>query len=154
MEPEKIAALVRTMSLDDILQRGEPARYQLLQAFLDDADNDGNVLIRSNNGKPMRVGQNGREILFPPKGRRVARNAATVLIADYGLNGKYFGMDVATGITENGWKGMSKKQRDVYSEIEADFNFVKQYLTHIVDGPDDDGLGELSPSDPAPTTTE
>lgn len=139
MDTDQIARLARATTLDEILQRGEPARSQLLQAFNDDGFNDGPVLIRSNDGRPLTVGHNGREVLFPPKGRRVKRELAVNLLLDYGKGGKYYTMDVATGITRDQWKGMSAKQRESYAEHEqAGFTFIERYLTHISDATDDE----------------
>lgn len=145
---------VRHTPLDELLEIGPgDIRTAALQEFIDDADNDGNVLLKTNNKKTLIANLDGREYTFPPKGKRVNRRAAINLLLDYGRNGKYFGVDQATGMRRSQWLMMSEKQREPYRHMEPEFKFIDSYLTHAVDTFEDDE--DVTEDDvPTSTTTE
>lgn len=129
------------MQLDEILKLPQDTAGELLIEWSDDSWNDGPVLVKSNDGKPMQVAFGNRWLTIPPKGRRVNRTAAVGLVQDYGKFGKYYQMDQASGLRKSEWRSMAPKQKEMYASFE--FNFRDQYLTHIPGPFDEDSFDAL-----------
>lgn len=126
-------------SLDEILALPEPLRMEALTEFIEDNNMDGEVLLKTNDGKPMTVVlHNGRKVNISNRGKRVGRRLAVDMLLLFGRYGQYYQKDLATGITVGGWAAMPPKMRERYADF--DLKFIEQYLYHAVDA--DAGEGD------------
>jgi hypothetical protein len=125
-------------NIDDILSLEEPYRSVALDWFLNGYHDRPDVLIKTNDGRPMTVylnkpGGGSREFNISPRfGKRVSRRDAVALIMAYGRNGQYYMTDQATGLHKQTWLSMKPKRREEeYGMYEL--NFLEQYLVHVPD---------------------
>lgn len=82
----------------------------------------------------FKVRLDGKEISFPPRGRRVEKRMAVRLLQRHGLRGRYTGRDQASGLSQDqidSWPEELLRTIRAYREDKLSVNEI--YLSHITE---------------------
>lgn len=125
------------MMLQDILVMSEPERTHYLKAWIDYGqydENGGQVKLRTPDRKNMRVphGGRGKYMTFPYQGKEVSRMVALQLLREFGENGFYHGIDMATGMSEDAWTALQHTSPEVAAQYKnRTLEFNTNYLIQV-----------------------
>jgi hypothetical protein len=126
-----------SMMLQDILVMPEPKRTHYLKAWVDYgqyADDGGMVKLRTPDRKRLEVtfGGRGKKMVFPYVGKEVSRLQALQLLRDFGENGFYRGLDMATGMSEEAWETIQVREPDLAKQLgKRKLEFINNYLEQV-----------------------
>ncbi len=124
------------MMLQDILSMPEPERTHYLKAWIDygQYDENGGVKLRTPDRKPLSVpfGGKGKLMVFPYQGKIVSRLQALQLLREFGVNGFYRGVDMATGMSEEAWETMQVREPEISKQFaKRKLEFINNYLEQV-----------------------
>lgn len=136
------------MMLQDILAMPEPERTYYIKAWIDYGqydDEGGMVKLRNPEGKVVRIpyGGKGKYMTFPFTGKEVSRRAALQIIRDFGANGYYHGIDMATGMSRDAWEALKIGDKEIAAQYKEDrFSFNDHHLEQVPYGAISDEVDE------------
>jgi hypothetical protein len=135
------------INIADVLQADRRVQSRMVAAFhAENPYGDNRVLIKTHDGKSMRVYLHGREFKFGPKGLRVPRGLGIELMQAFGNGGVYHLRDQRTFITRSSYLALTPQRKAIYPPLE-EMNFLENYLIHVPDADDEDRAGIEEPAE-------
>jgi len=127
-------------NLADIMSTGYPERARVLEAWVTAGQEDpegGLIKLRTSDGKELVTTRydkrTGKPIVIGPNGRKVPRKLAIELWYDYGPEGRYRGIDQATGYSRSAWVAFKNRNPEQAALIVAALGHEPRFIeNHIV----------------------
>ncbi len=136
------------LMIQDILRMTEPRRTYYIKAWIDYGqydENGGMVKLRNPERKRAEIpyGGKGKKMVFPFTGKQVARITALDIIRNFGPDGYYRGIDMATGMSRESWEALKIGEKDIARQYkEEQFHFDENYLEQVPYGAEEEVIEE------------